>query len=372
MKRALVIDNNYPNEDNKYGDVFVHVRVKEYQKELDVSVVGLNSRLPETFEYEGVQVRNFRDKKSFIEFITAYDPDILLIHFLEFWMIDPIVIKLKKPAIIWVHGHEVIKWYRRLFNFSLSPSFLKYALRTEIQSVYWNRFIHYANKNKRIHFVFVSNWMKEIAEQDSSAKITSYSIIPNPIDTDLFKYQSKPAELRKKILLLRSFNSRKYANDLAIRGIIELSQHPQFKEFQFGIFGMGREFEPLTKPLQKFLNVQLHQSFIEHVDIPSIHKEYGIFLCPTRQDAQGVSMCEAMSGGLVPITSNNTAIPEFVDDHVTGLFADNPKDIAKALLELYSNEALFQELSVNASRAIVSKCNLQTIAAKELSLINNL
>ena len=36
----------------------------------------------------------------------------------------------------------------------------------------------------------------------------------------------------------------------------------------------------------------------------------GIFICPTRQDAQGVSMCEAMSSGLVPITLYNTAIPE--------------------------------------------------------------
>jgi L-malate glycosyltransferase len=370
MKRALVIDNNYPNEDNKYGDVFVHVRVKEYQKELDVSIVGLNRKLPETFEYEGVQVRNFRDKKSFIEYIIANNPDILLIHFLEFWMIDPIVKKLNKPTIIWVHGHEVIKWYRRLFNFSLSPSFIKYMLRTEIQSIYWNRLIHFANSNSHIHFVFVSEWMKDIAEKDSSAKIQSYSIIPNPIDVDLFPYNEKPFELRKNILLLRSFDSRKYANDLAIKGIIKLSQLPEFKDFQFGIFGMGKEFDPLTMPLRGFPNVQLHKSFIEHKEIPLIHKEYGVFLCPTRQDAQGVSMCEAMSSGLVPITSYNTAIPEFVNDHQTGLFANSPQDIANSILELYTNQALFQYLSNNASRAIVSKCNLQTIISKELSLIN--
>jgi L-malate glycosyltransferase len=372
MKKALVIDNCYPNEDNKYGDVFVHVRVKEYAKEMDISVAGFNRKLPESFEYEGIQVRNFKDKKSFIEYISDYNPDILLIHFLEFWMIKPIVMKLKKPTIIWIHGHEVIKWYRRLFNFSLSVDFLKYAMRTEIQSIYWNRFIHYANSNNHIHFVFVSSWMKEIAEKDCRAKFKSFSIIPNPIDIDLFSFTTKESEARKKILLLRSFDSRKYANDLAVKAILVLSEFPQFKKMQFGIIGTGKDFDSLTAPLKMFPNVQLKKSFIEHKEIPAIHKNYGIFLCPTRQDAQGVSMCEAMSSGLVPVTCSNTAIPEFVEDHQTGLFADNPKQMAESILELFLKEELFQSLSANASLSIKNKCSLHLIVEKELELIQNI
>ncbi len=198
MKRALVIDNNYPNKDNKYGDVFVHVRVKEYQKKLDVSIVGLNRKLPESYIYEGVSVRNFSDRKSFIEYIISYKPDVLLIHFLDYWMIDSIVLRMKIPTIIWVHGHEVIKWYRRLFNFSLSLSFFRYALRTEIQSAYWNRFIHYANNDSRIHFVFVSLWMKEIAEKDSCAKIKSFSIIPNRLTLICSLFQIKTVNCERE------------------------------------------------------------------------------------------------------------------------------------------------------------------------------
>ena len=45
-----------------------------------------------------------------------------------------------------------------------------------------------------------------------------------------------------------------------------------------------------------------------------MHKKNGIFMVPTRLDSQGVSRDEAMSSGLVPITNNVAAIPEFVDD----------------------------------------------------------
>lgn len=370
MKKILVVSNNYPYENNEYANVFVHVRVRDYIKKINVMVVVINKYLPEEFVYEGVKVKSFRDKKSLVNFIEGYKPDILIFHLMKFWMVDSIILKLRIPTIIWVHGDDIIRWYRRFFNFSFSLNFIKYIIRTEIQSLYWNKIINFSNANDFIHFVFVSSWIKSIAETDSKTKINNFSIIPNPIDTNLFLYSQKPAELRKKILLLRPFSSKKYANDIAMKGLQNLTTQPCFHDMQFGIYGMGKYFDTLTKPLEQYSNIQINNMFIEHNKIPSIHKKYGVFLCPTRQDAQGVSMCEAMSSGLVPITSNNTGIPEFVSDNVTGLFADTPEEISKAILDLYNDQELFQTMSRRCSDSIREKCGSDKIISKELDLIN--
>ncbi len=50
---------------------------------------------------------------------------------------------------------------------------------------------------------------------------------------------------------------------------------------------------------------------------------YGVFLSPTRMDAQGVMMCEVMASGLLTISSDNTAIPEFIVDEQNGILIDN-------------------------------------------------
>ena len=40
MQRVLILDQDYPSESNLYGDVFVHTRVKEYVKDVEVKVVS--------------------------------------------------------------------------------------------------------------------------------------------------------------------------------------------------------------------------------------------------------------------------------------------------------------------------------------------
>jgi glycosyltransferase involved in cell wall biosynthesis len=275
---------------------------------------------------------------------------------------------MKIPFLIWVHGYEVIGWYRRLYNWNvLSPLLVKHAIHNFRQQYVFRKFIKYANRFGNIKFVFVSDWMKRIAEYDTLTSIRNYSIIPNPIDTELFKYAEKSEDKRLRVLLLRSFESRKYANDISVEAIKELSKRKIFKEFSFKLIGVhGDMFEKTVEPLNGFDNVNaLRQSIPQHL-IPGIHADYGVFLCPTRQDSQGVSMCEAMSSGLVPITSNSTAIPEFVEDRKQGLLTNSATEIADALEFLYNDSKEFSRLSREASERIRLKCGLNQVITAEL------
>lgn len=373
MKKLVLLTNNYPSQTNIYANGFIHSRVKYYLKEYDVTVIIWNKNQKEQqqeYTYEKVRVVRMKEQDEICKSINKINPATIAIHFVEGWMLDKIIMPNRCPITIWVHGVEALGWYRRLFNKYTIRELLGYIYRNTYQLYCLSKIIKYSNNHPKVKFVFVSNWMKKIAETDTFTSIKNFEIIPNPIDTTQFVKRGIKSNLRSKILLIRPFASKKYANDIAIKAILELSKAPSFTEYRIDIYGDGAYFDNETKPLREFSNITLHKEFISHDRINEIHDQYGIFLCPTRQDAQGVSMCEAMSSGLVVITSNNTAIPEFVENLKTGILTNNYKEIADSILKLNSDPSLFEQISQSASESINIIAGKEAVIQKELDILN--
>ena len=105
-------------------------------------------------------------------------------------------------------------------------------------------------------------------------------------------------------------------------------------------------------------------------EIADIYNDYGIFLCPSRMDSQGVSRDEAMSSGLVPVTSAVAAIPEFVDDSCAIMApAEDHLKLAEGIEALYLNEQLFIEMSERAARKVRSLSGKKHTIERETGLI---
>ncbi|QWC25067.1 glycosyltransferase family 4 protein [Bacillus haikouensis] len=317
--------------------------------------------------FEGIEVIE-GDFDFISEQVKSWSPDKILIHFINEKHMEILKsIEYSIPSIIWIHGVEALSWKRRLFNFT-GKRFLWYILDNNKKLKSMKLFIESA---KNIHFVFVSNWMKKVMEKDVGVSIKNYEVIPNVINTDIFKYIPKDAEQRKKILIIRNFDSRKYANELSIKAILKLKEKEYFSELEFCIYGQGRYFKSLTSQLSNLKNVKIFNTFLPQSKIAEIHKDYGVFLCPTRQDSQGVSMCEAMSSGLVPITSNNTAIPEFVSSEAGYLTDNKVKSIVAAIEDLYFNKEEFTKRSYSSNKIIYDKCKQTEIVSREITFIKS-
>ena len=114
-------------------------------------------------------------------------------------------------------------------------------------------------------------------------------MIHNLIDTDLFTYEKKDPEQRKKIVTIKPFAGKKYANDLTTKGLLELSKRPCFGDLEIDIYGRGEDFDTDNGPLKKFKNIHLHETFLRQDEIAQIHKTHGVFIATTRWDSQGVS-----------------------------------------------------------------------------------
>jgi glycosyltransferase involved in cell wall biosynthesis len=79
-----------------------------------------------------------------------------------------------------------------------------------------------------------------------------------------------------------------------------------------------------------------------------------------------------MSSGLVAVTSNVAAIPEFVNDQ-NGILTpyEDYKEMAKSIVKLYKNPQIFSDLSKNAAHSIRENRSSDIVINKELSLIAN-
>lgn len=371
-KDYLVLTNIYPSYDNLYRNGFVHSRVLSYREndvECDVFTPTQN-KYNGFYDFEGITI-NFGNYEKLTEFLNKNIYKKILIHFVDKNMIKAIEeSNFKGEIIIWIHGYETERWNRRLFNYTkeeIKANQKEWELKDDLKMA----FMRDIYTNPKIKFIFVSEWFKEsVAEIDTECMVLNSVVIPNPINEKIFNFKQKDLNMRKKILTIRPFASKKYANDLTVKAILELSKEAYFDELEFSIYGKGKLFDEILEPIQKFKNVKIFNTFLQQKDIAKLHKENGVFICPTRLDAQGVSMCEAMSSGLVVISNDCTAIPEYVPENCGILAPENDfKLLAEGIKSLYNNPEKFLKMSDEASDFIRKTCSTEIVIKKELEEI---
>ncbi|WP_336056019.1 FkbM family methyltransferase [Nitratireductor sp. CH_MIT9313-5] len=368
--KYLLLTNHYPSYDDLYRNGFVHSRVLAYKEDgVDVDVFRLRKDEPLSYhEFQDVDVIT-GSQEALYKLLSSGRYEHVLVHFLDadMWSVLQHFTEDIKIS-VWVHGAEIHPWHRRKFDIETPQQEQLAKERSETRMSFWRRILNPMPANLKL--VFVSNTLACDAERDLGLTLPKkqHTIIHNPIDTSLFKYRPKPAEQRKKILAIRPFASRIYANDLSVETLLRLSKLPFFSDLEVLIVGEGKLFEETVEPLKKFSNVTLKRTFLTREQIASLHKEFGLFLCPSRMDTQGVSRDEAMSSGLVPITTAVAAIPEFVDSEC-GILA--PSEDAQAMAEgiamLYNNPDQFLRLSENAAQRVRSQSGKERIIREELS-----
>ena len=367
----LVLTNHYPEYSNLYRNAFVHRRVVAYKRKgAMVDVFRLRPRATLSYhEFEGVDcITGSQETLSTLLRWQRYES--IMVHFLN----KPMWNVLRQHAngtrmVVWIHGAEIQPWHRRSFNFDDDLGVLKAKEEGEARLAFWRGVIEEAPTNMKL--VFVSRYLAHQAIEDLGVTVPEdmFEIVHNPIDTELFAYEPKSLEQRKRILSIRPFASRKYANDLTVKAMLALQEKDWFEQLEFRIVGDGPLFEEVVAPVRSFDNVFIERRFLNQREIAKLHREYGVFLCPSRWDSQGVSRDEAMASGLVPVTTNVAAIPEFVDE-TCGMVVppEDPQALADAIAQLVENPGLFTNLSSAAAQRVRKQSAIDRIISAELAL----
>lgn len=368
--RYLVLVKNYPSYDDLYKHAFIHRRVVEYRKQgVDVDVFRIGNGALNYNEFDGVDVVSGQADHLRAAMRTGrYDA--VLVHFLDERMWEVLQEFIERTRVfVWAHGAEIQSAGRREFDHVDEESRRRAVILGDRRMAFWRRL--FTERHPNMHYVFVSRWFAQDVFDDVGMELPSdaYTVIHNFIDADLFAFNEKGPEQRNRVLSIRPYESRKYANDLAVASVLALRDKPFFNELEFRFIGDGRLFEETLEPIAGLPNVRIERRFLTQGEIAELHGEYGVFLNPTRMDAQGVSRDEAMASGLVPITSRCTAIPEFVDESCG--FLAGPEDVvelAEAIERLHLEPHLFETMSRAAARRVRDSSSSSHTIAREIEL----
>lgn len=371
--KLLIVVPSYPSK-NSSAYQFVHGRVKEYAKVLDVRVFCYNKHFDKSYSFEGIKVAG-GDKKELLKYIKEGCFSSCIFHFLSLSNARFIFKNLKKQRVyVWFHGSDCVSYKRRLDKINYSkekfknPKFIfKYFLFIFYYK-YKKILIKLINKRYNTTFVFVSEWLKKASEEDLKIKYNSLHVIPSYVDFKEFIYKEKKSIDRYNILSINNYNSKIYAGDITRDVILKFSELPMFEKFKFTIYGQGQFFKAYTKDLNRFSNVLIFEKNLNHAEIKKLHDQNGIFLYPKRGDSQGVSRCEAMASGLVPIASDVEAISEFSPNN-TSYLVKTVDDFINALIKIDEDEEDFLSKSRNAAKFVSDKCSYKNTIQKEINIL---
>lgn len=369
----VVICPSYPTAQNPYAGNFIHQRVLAYQsagQSVKVLVPTASTVATGTDKSLGVEVTRLAEadlaaavRDSPVRAIALHSPPLSVLSRLD-GLVPPEMMS------VFLHGYETRDYARLLYNF---PKGHMKANAKVLEPIHFSRMVAARKlfQDPRVNVIFVSEFLRTIAETDVGIKATNAHIIPNYINGDKFKYREKTQDDRFSVLAIRPFVRANYGGDLIIKTLQGLSRHKEFANISFTLRGYGDDFDKAIVPLKDFRNIDVAKGILTQNEIVMLHQKNGVFLCPSRHDTQGVSLCEAMSSGLVPVTNAIGGIPEFVSAD-TGLLArdHNPQTYANLINALIDDPARFQRLSQSTATSMQTFCGRAATIDRELALFS--
>jgi len=229
----------------------------------------------------------------------------------------------------------------------------------------------------------ISNYLADFAKRMGVS--CPIEVVPNGVDIEKVKSQ-KPAspaggskvksieELKSKLGIRPDekvvITVSRLVPKNGIKDLIEAMSNVkcQMSNVKLLIAGSG----PLEKELkQKVKNLGLQNKvlFLDEVlpgDVPKYLAVADIFVRPSLTEGLGNSFLEAMAAGLPIIGTSVGGIPDFLKEGETGLFCkvNDPKDLAKKLELLLTDQALYQKLKESGFKLVEEFYNWTIISNK--------
>lgn len=377
--KVAVLTSRYPTQDSPYNHMFVHTRNKWYKAlglvtDIAVFVPGESH---ESYEYEGIQVF-VSPVSNIIKALGRYDISFLhLLHFsyrreLDGGAILDWMLKNQYPFMLFIHGVEsqsIKKSRPEDIDFMRPKSLLRWIYRDYYLLRRFSKALRKICLSESATLITPSWWMAKDVLFNTGVDITGrVKVIPNGIDTELFSYNEGLWQNGRKALSIRPlYFLGKYAVDLVLKTAA------QAKDIDtFSLYGDGPDRELIKEKVQQLVgitNFNFSPGFLPNNVIPRIHCEHSIYYAVTRMDAQGVSMCEAMSSGLPVVTFDVCAIPEFVAHGVEGFVIDcyDTRAALASMYELWESRNLFDRMSL-AARNRAELIDIRRTSASEIEL----
>jgi len=260
--------------------------------------------------------------------------------------------RLGKPYIVSLRGSDVPGYDP--YNRKLC---ILHKLLRSVNKQIWNR---------AKHIVAVTNSLKELALQ--TAPGLKIKVIPNGVDTDLFKPLMAVRKNRSdfQLICVSRLVKRKGIDHIlsAMAGLLS-------ENIRLSIVGTGN-YEDALK--QKCLDLALtsvvdFKGFCQRQRLPELYAQSDAFILTSRSEAFGNVFAEAMSCGLPVIGTDVGGIPDLIKGKNGILVKHGDTDgIKNAILKLKHSKRLREQMGRESREIILKHHQWSQIAKKFLKL----
>jgi glycosyltransferase involved in cell wall biosynthesis len=261
------------------------------------------------------------------------------------------------------HGSAFFRDMVFVLILKLSSTKIVYHLRGKGIKHRANKFFYYhpykfAFRSESI--IVLSNLLKFDVEDVHYGRIF---IVPNAIpDIKLLKHKNHDLKRPLNILFLSNLHYTKGINDYikAVKLLVE-------KKLKLNAIIVGAEGDYTTKKINQLISNNNLNGFLKYLGPKYDEAKYEIFnstdllIYPTLEDIWGNVNLEAMQHGVPIIATREGAIPEIIDDGITGFLVEKnrPDQIASRIEVLYNDRELLNQMGIAARRKYEAKYRLE-------------
>lgn len=203
-----------------------------------------------------------------------------------------------------------------------------------------------------------------VAERAGEAKV---HLIPNGVDTDVFRPAPRAPRRIKRILYVGRLSHEKNLKALIAAAGKLLDRVP----LQLAFVGNGPVREELVARARALRIPAEFLPFVDHRRLPSVFHEADAFVLPSFTEGHPKVLLEAMSCGVPCVASARGGNLDIVADGKTGLLFD-PEDsgaLADRLERVLTSEDLARSLATEARAAIVERYDIRALVGREIDLL---
>jgi len=205
---------------------------------------------------------------------------------------------------------------------------------------------------------------------DIFSKITKGKIIrnfANYVDTEVFLEKSD-VDVQKEVLFV-GYPFKRKGVDILIEAFKKIA--PKHPDWKLKILGWYPDTAELYKAIDNHPQIY-HVKAVHHHEMPMHLNACSILALPSRSEAMGRVLVEAMAAGRPRIGSNVDGIPTVITDGVDGILVnpEDPDDLAEKLVLLITDPDLRSHLGNNARERAIREFNKEIYFANISSFFN--
>ena len=225
--------------------------------------------------------------------------------------------------------------------------------------------------NSNINFAGItpSNWLKKRAEQSEVFRGSKFTVIPNPIDTELFSPRPTRGN-RDEVKLVIGCNATNLLDPMkGVKSLINALekfqyQCPSIEVVLLAIGGGSISSQKIEIRQLGFLSDQ-HQIMLAY-------SQMDLFVSLSQAEVFPLSIAEAQSCGLPVICLDTGGMPEMIQQNVNGYVVKSSSDLVVALNKFIQPEISQEKMRAAARNHALENYSTEVVVNKYIDIYSSL